>query len=83
VSELFAAGPNVGAWVTPYSEAMEAERCRVERQTRALFVAGMWVQHKHERDPKSLAESRKKLIEAKQNRLAKAVRYVLSLRWVG
>ena len=73
----------VPSWETPYSEAMEAERRRVERQTRALFVAGMWVQHKHERDPKSVADSRKQLVEAGQSPLAKAIRYALSLRWAG
>ena len=71
------------SWETPYSEAMEAERRHVERQTRALFVAGMWVQHKHERGAKSLAESRQQLVTAKQSPLAKTIRYILSLRWVG
>lgn len=71
------------SWETPYSEAMEAERRRVERHTRALFAAGMWVQHKHERPAISLADSRQQLVKATQHPLAKAIRYALSMRWMG
>lgn len=67
------------SWTTPYSEAMEAERLR----TRALFVAGMWVDHKRDRGSVSVSASRQQLVDAPQNRLAKAIRYALSMRWLG